>query len=123
MKIQNYIGAILSYGALTQFMKWVLDSIKVQDYFTQTLSFFLANIFAILMILMIMVYVLQLRTSLIEKVLNQKGLIKDEEKMSFDFIKRVIGKKGYFDVDARLLIVIMILLMIWLLWKAGKLPF
>lgn len=123
MKIQNYIGAILSYGALAQFMKWILDSIKVQDYFSQTLSFFLANIFAILMVLMIAIYKLQLRSTKMEKILKRKWLLNDEEKMDFNFIKKFIGKKGIFDVDVRILIVIMFLLMIWLLWKAGKLPF
>jgi hypothetical protein len=60
---------------------------------------------------------------LIEKILKSKGLLKHEPKMSFDFMKRIIGRKGFFDIDVRILIVIMFLLMVWLLWKAGKLPF
>lgn len=123
MKIQNYIGAILSYGALAQFMEWIFDSIKVQDYFNQTLSFFLANISTTLMLLIVAVYHLHKRNNRIEKILNRKGILKEEETMTFEFIKKLIGKKGFFEIDVRFLLVMMVLLMIWLMWKAGKLPF
>lgn len=123
MKIQNYVGLILSYGALVQFMKWIFDSINVQDYFVKTLSFFFANISAVLIILGIAVYSLQKRSNKIEKILKQRGLMKMEEQMTLNLMKRIIGKKGFFDVDARFILIVMALLILWLLWKAGKLPF
>ncbi len=72
---------------------------------------------------MIFIHQLQKRSSRIEKILKRQGLLKEEGHMPFEFIKKIIGRKGFFDVDARFLLVIMALLILWLLWKAGKLPF
>ena len=120
MKINQFISFVISYGALVKLINWSLNSLKFQENSAYTLSFFLSNILALIAIIIFVVYQLQKDAEKTKSILKSKGYLKEED-LTGGFMNKLIGKRGY--VDARMLLVIVALLIIWLLWKAGKLPF
>lgn len=118
MKIHEYLGLVVSYGAFVQFIKWILDSLNFQENSIGLLSFLFSNVFALLSISIFLVYQMQKEHNVIKKLLKKEGILKEEKE---GFMANVIGKRG--EIDARALLVIIALLLIYLMWKAGKLPF
>ena len=87
----------------------------------QSTSLLSAGILALIVILVFYVHQLQRDNIKIKRVLNEKGLLKEEEGYFETFIGKMKSKTGY--VDARILWIFIALILVYLLWKAGKLPF
>lgn len=114
MKIHEYIGFIVSCWALVRIVNEILTLVEFQS-----ASLLTSGIISFMMILAFFVYQLQRDNIKIKNVLKEKGLLKEGE--SGGFMANIIGKRGY--VDARVLWILMAILLIYLMWKAGKLPF
>ena len=73
MKIWEIIGIIVASGALIQFIKWILDSIGINEALGNPLSFFLASLFSLLIIIIIIINQMYNEIKKIKEFLNNQN--------------------------------------------------
>lgn len=116
MKWWEVTGVIVVVGSLTQLMKWILDSVGIGEKIGNTLSFFLAAIFSLLIAIILILNQLQNENKKIKEFLKEQGF-----KEEGGFLEKMLKKKGA--IDSRILWIIIVLIVLYLLWKAGILRF
>lgn len=74
MRIWEILGVIVGCGALIQFIKWILDSIGVNQSIGNPLAFFLSSIFALLIIIIVIINQMYKEIDKIKEFLNKQNL-------------------------------------------------
>ena len=118
MKWYEYIGIILAFGGLTQLISWILEALGLKEILGSELIFFLSALFSLLIILILIIIEIQKDIEKIKMYLNKQGYIEYSKEEPLDkLITNMKNKKGA--IDSKILLVIVILIILYLLFKAG----
>jgi len=117
LKKQPRLMDVVSRGGALM-MKWILDSVGVNDKIGTPLTFFLSAIFSILIVIILILNQIQTETRTIKEFLKEQGFTEDK-----GFLEKMFKKNKRGAVDSRILWVAIVLIVLYLLWKAGILKF
>jgi len=116
MKWYEILAVLIGFGALTQFLKWILDSIKINESVGEPLTFFISSIFSVLIIIVLILTQQNQELKRMRDFLKTKGF-REEEGFIKNMWKSKKNKRGV--IDPRILWFIIGLIILYLLWKSG----
>lgn len=115
MKWYEILAVLVGFGTLTQFLKWTLDSIKINESVGEPLTFFISSIFSLLIIIILIITQQNQDIKKMRDFLKKKGF-KENRGFLEKMFKTKRNKKGI--IDPRILWFIIGLIILYLLWKA-----
>ena len=115
MKWHENLAMLLGVGGLTQLIKWIFDTLKIDESFNSTATLFLSAIFSLLIVILLLLDQLQKENEKIKDFLKTKGF-QDEESIFNKMLK--LNKAGRFEIDAKVLLVFIVLLFLYLILKS-----
>lgn len=119
MKWYNALWILLGFAGITQFYKWILDSVNITTSVGEITSFFLSSILSFLTIIILILSQQNREIDQMKLFLSKKGF-KNKE----DFIEKMFkNKKKKGAIDPRILWIILALIILYLLWKSGFFSF
>ena len=113
MKVLEILGMILVFGGIVQLIKWMLDSLGVNNLVGETLTFLISIIFTTL----IVIVVIQIQQNKGIKRLEARLKIKEEKGFIEKTMEKIKGKKGMV-IDPKILFWILIIILFYLFLKS-----
>jgi len=112
MRWWEVLTVIASITAIIQFSKFVLGSL-VGNKLESSLTLLLAIIFVFLFMIILLLIQINKETEKIKEFLKSKGFQYKEEQMA-----NIINKNGFIKIDPKLLLVLLIAIFLYLIYKA-----
>ncbi|MCK5149607.1 hypothetical protein KAJ87_01630 [Candidatus Pacearchaeota archaeon] len=117
MKIVEPIAVVVGFGALLQFIKWILDSLGVNNSLGDTLTFLFSLLLTTLMVIIIILMQQDKDLKRIKGFLKKKGF--RERKGAIEkMVKNRKSKRGSIAIDPRILFWIIVLILLYLFLKS-----
>lgn len=117
MKIFEKIAVVVGFGAFLQFIKWILDSLGINDSLGNILTFLLSALFALTTVMIIILMQQDKDLKTIKAFLKKIGF-KDKEGFIEKMVKHKKNKKGSIAIDPRILFWIIIIILAYLFLKS-----
>ena len=110
MKWWETLAVVVAIGGFAQLIKWIFESVGIEENLGTLLTFFLAILFSILLVIIFVLNQIQGEHKKMKAFLKKKGY--QEE----DSIMERILKRGM--IDSRILWIPIIILLIYLIYEA-----
>ena len=112
LKWWGFLASLASISAIIQFIKWGLDSLTGEKLQTQV-SLLFSLVFGALILIGLVIVKIQQDNNKIKEFLNLKEF--KEDKMNL-----LKNKKGWIDIDARILLIIFTGIFLYFLYRAFR---